>query len=1334
MNPPSALAGAMNRDRKPFTYTPGGLDLSEIKSERMAKRLMRNAMNQGVPETPVHTVQSPPPSAAPMAIPNFNCLPVQVFPTFNLPANPKSLLRSRSNPDPNEKPFMKTDKQPYKESTNHSVLNKVIGNNQRFPTKHDEYNVNCNYNTPANYGSVAQTMPNLLSNDESDKIQMDASQPSFEFDKPKIYENIRPVYFNMPPMVSTNIQTDYNSNISSTLPIYMEENEQTENKKEEVSVVKKVSKTEDSSQKQNGDIEAAVTVKLPTKKSEAKTETKVEVVKKTLPDGSIQEVKTTTTKTTIDGKTQITTETETTTFPKDYDEEGEYEVEEEEIAEESNEQKVHEYTEDTEKDIAEQKQSENKIAKEVNGQDTLDDIKSNESEEKIVKQNGQLITQEEQHESSTTKKVIISQSETPESEEEIEEECGNDGQDNEDVSVEQVIVLKQSKESSETVQVGDKEEENNEDKKVVEKIETQENAKSPESENETVKNVTEEIESEKEEEIEEEEVEEEEEISENYEEVEKTEKPSQEKQTEDVEEEEVEEEYEEAEDTEVPEGTEALKETETKEITKEVTKEDEPSETEIVVDDKKEDLPLEKEEKKESELEVRNIPIKVISEADNEVKETQEQDKKEETQSLSSSINIPLREPSIPLEKVEEVEIKPIGPAKEVITKTHTEIITKTTDKPVGTHSTQTEYNIVENIVTVNRTTKTLDHAYEEIPDNVPTIRTFVPPSLDRNLISPQSVYKPYQPVFTSEPQTERRHSLLLDRISVDRQMPSDIYQNTYQSNQSFEERQWSQEPQSEVLTVSNVKPSTISKNQQWYQRNENDMSYPASAPLSDSYANQWQTQSQYKSQTQSQQNYQPKPQTQPPVQQIYQPQPRVQPSPQPVYQSAPQRISQPVYQPQPQFQTSSQPIYQQTSQPIYQSETQSNSQTTYQTQAPVQKLYQQEPQYQPSYLENSSQSTYKFSSNNYQTSQPSYTPKPMWTGKSFDSQSVSNSESNQYSYQNKESTETIQKSTQLSSSYVPPPWEQDSNYVANNSSQNYYQTSPPKATTTVNKGWTPSPSKPISKFSKHTPTSYVPPAPNQSFVKPVNTADAPKQPGRKTYYSEYERRYISVPETTYIPHETKFQPQPDPSPQYYYDNNEPVEEVEPQWRKELREFKEQSSKTTVQTEQTTVRPPWEEDPKYAAPKDFTPTPTWTQTLKPRSWRERSYEPEYIGSQEWPKTNTLGRGRPQSSYIKGNIDRVPDRTRGVSVDRYNPNNYQSPLTREHPPPASHILDPIVQGKTYHNPNVPGYHSRASAEPGEPPVTYQQPRQRESRATPVQSRSFKYLQWITGTED
>jgi hypothetical protein len=40
---PSKLAGSMmGKDKKPFTYLPGGLDLSEIRSPKMAKRLARH--------------------------------------------------------------------------------------------------------------------------------------------------------------------------------------------------------------------------------------------------------------------------------------------------------------------------------------------------------------------------------------------------------------------------------------------------------------------------------------------------------------------------------------------------------------------------------------------------------------------------------------------------------------------------------------------------------------------------------------------------------------------------------------------------------------------------------------------------------------------------------------------------------------------------------------------------------------------------------------------------------------------------------------------------------------------------------------------------------------------------------------------------------------------------------------------------------------------------------------------------------------------------------------------------------------------------------------------
>ena len=45
---PDAIVGSMVRqpkDKKPFTYLPGGLDLSEIRSPKMAKRLAKHQAN-----------------------------------------------------------------------------------------------------------------------------------------------------------------------------------------------------------------------------------------------------------------------------------------------------------------------------------------------------------------------------------------------------------------------------------------------------------------------------------------------------------------------------------------------------------------------------------------------------------------------------------------------------------------------------------------------------------------------------------------------------------------------------------------------------------------------------------------------------------------------------------------------------------------------------------------------------------------------------------------------------------------------------------------------------------------------------------------------------------------------------------------------------------------------------------------------------------------------------------------------------------------------------------------------------------------------------------------
>ncbi|XP_022916927.2 trichohyalin-like isoform X1 [Onthophagus taurus] len=92
VEPPLVVQNAMlTKDKKPFTYTPGGIDLSEISSPRLARRVERNAMAPGVAEvqrtSPPRGYTGPPlpPSALAAMQP---ALPVQVFPSGPPPPPP----------------------------------------------------------------------------------------------------------------------------------------------------------------------------------------------------------------------------------------------------------------------------------------------------------------------------------------------------------------------------------------------------------------------------------------------------------------------------------------------------------------------------------------------------------------------------------------------------------------------------------------------------------------------------------------------------------------------------------------------------------------------------------------------------------------------------------------------------------------------------------------------------------------------------------------------------------------------------------------------------------------------------------------------------------------------------------------------------------------------------------------------------------------------------------------------------------------------------------------------------------------------------------------------
>lgn len=74
----------LTKDKKPFTYTPGmggKLDLSQIRSPRMARRVAKNANDEGIEGPPKLAVESKPSGAASTAA-NFLIQPQVAVPVF----------------------------------------------------------------------------------------------------------------------------------------------------------------------------------------------------------------------------------------------------------------------------------------------------------------------------------------------------------------------------------------------------------------------------------------------------------------------------------------------------------------------------------------------------------------------------------------------------------------------------------------------------------------------------------------------------------------------------------------------------------------------------------------------------------------------------------------------------------------------------------------------------------------------------------------------------------------------------------------------------------------------------------------------------------------------------------------------------------------------------------------------------------------------------------------------------------------------------------------------------------------------------------------------------
>lgn len=100
--PPAKLQNAMMKDKKPFTYTPGGIDLSEIKSPRMQRRIVRNAQTPDdviLPTTTAVNTNSLPPSAVAAMTPQ---MAIPVFPQNGFPKKSSANAHPKQTPPPKQ--------------------------------------------------------------------------------------------------------------------------------------------------------------------------------------------------------------------------------------------------------------------------------------------------------------------------------------------------------------------------------------------------------------------------------------------------------------------------------------------------------------------------------------------------------------------------------------------------------------------------------------------------------------------------------------------------------------------------------------------------------------------------------------------------------------------------------------------------------------------------------------------------------------------------------------------------------------------------------------------------------------------------------------------------------------------------------------------------------------------------------------------------------------------------------------------------------------------------------------------------------------------------------
>ncbi|XP_025193742.1 uncharacterized protein LOC112593533 isoform X3 [Melanaphis sacchari] len=187
---PSTIQNAMaTKDKKPFTYLPGGLDLSEIRSPRMQRRLERNAQT---PPSPEQVPQKSPDYQQQQEVkPNFEqkpvcnvrsaaervCLLPQVQNQTQLNKSPTPWMQKHAQIQPSSAPWTQNKKEyidQVDKPEERIIVPIRVETNRQVPTQPQKNNINHSYDSEPIQGRSFKVLQQIT---EPKGMLYDGSQP-----------------------------------------------------------------------------------------------------------------------------------------------------------------------------------------------------------------------------------------------------------------------------------------------------------------------------------------------------------------------------------------------------------------------------------------------------------------------------------------------------------------------------------------------------------------------------------------------------------------------------------------------------------------------------------------------------------------------------------------------------------------------------------------------------------------------------------------------------------------------------------------------------------------------------------------------------------------------------------------------------------------------------------------------------------------------------------------------------------------------------------------------------------------------------------------------------